>query len=28
LNSMIKKFKSKHGLGDNIHTDVEPGEKN
>jgi hypothetical protein len=28
LNSMIRKFKSKHGLGDNVHTDVEPGEKN
>lgn len=28
LNSMIKKFKRKHGLGDNVHKDVEPGEKN
>lgn len=28
LNSMIKKFKKKHGIGDNVHTDVEPGEKN
>jgi len=28
LNTMINKFKNKHGLGDNVHTDVEPGEKN
>jgi hypothetical protein len=28
LNTMINKFKKKHGLGDNVHTDVEPGEKN
>jgi len=28
LNTMISKFKKKHGLGDNVHTDVEPGEKN
>lgn len=28
LNTMINKFKRKHGLGDNVHTDVEPGEKN
>lgn len=28
LNTMINKFKSKHDLGDNVHTDVEPGEKN
>jgi hypothetical protein len=24
---IIKKFKNKHGLGDNTHTDLEPGEK-
>lgn len=28
LNTMIRKFKNKHDLGDNVHTDVEPGEKN
>lgn len=28
MNTMIRKFKAKHGLGDNVHTDVEPGEKN
>jgi hypothetical protein len=28
LNTMIRKFKRKHDLGDNVHTDVEPGEKN
>lgn len=28
LNTMISKFKKKNGLGDNVHTDVEPGEKN
>lgn len=28
MNTMIRKFKKKHGLGDNVHTDVEPGEKN
>lgn len=28
LNTMIRKFKKKYGLGDNVHTDVEPGEKN
>jgi hypothetical protein len=28
LDSMIRKFKRKHGLGDNVHKDVEPGEKN
>ena len=27
LNKLIKKFKAKHGLGDNVHTDLEPGEK-
>lgn len=27
LNKLIKKFKAKHGLGDNTHTDLEPGEK-
>lgn len=28
LQSMIRAFKKKHNLGDNNHTDVEPGEKN
>ena len=28
MTTMIRKFKAKHGLGDNVHTDVEPGEKN
>lgn len=28
MNTIIRKFKKKHGLGDNVHTDVEPGEKN
>ena len=28
MNTMISKFKKKYGLGDNVHTDVEPGEKN
>jgi hypothetical protein len=28
MNTMIRKFKAKYGLGDNVHTDVEPGEKN
>lgn len=27
LQKLIKRFKSKHGLGDNVHTDLEPGEK-
>ena len=27
LDKLIKKFKAKHGLGDNVHTDLEPGEK-
>lgn len=27
LKKLIKKFKTKHGLGDNSHTDLEPGEK-
>ena len=27
LNKLIKKFKTKHNLGDNSHTDLEPGEK-
>jgi len=27
LKKLIKKFKDKHGLGDNSHTDVPPGEK-
>lgn len=28
LQSLIRAFKKKHKLGDNSHTDVEPGEKN
>ncbi len=28
LNSLIRAFKKKNKLGDNTHTDVEPGEKN
>lgn len=28
LQSLIRAFKKKHKLGDNTHTDVEPGEKN
>ena len=28
LQSLIRAFKKKHKLGDNNHTDVEPGEKN
>jgi len=28
MQSMISAFKKKHNLGDNNHTDVEPGEKN
>lgn len=28
MNTMIKKFKNKYGIGDNVHKDVEPGEKN
>ena len=28
LQSMIRTFKNKYNLGDNNHTDVEPGEKN
>jgi len=28
LQSLIRTFKRKHKLGDNTHTDVEPGEKN
>jgi len=28
MNTLIRKFKKKYGLGDNVHTDVEPGEKN
>jgi hypothetical protein len=28
MQSMIRAFKRKHELGDNAHTDVEPGEKN
>ena len=27
LEKLIKKFKNKHSLGDNTHTDLEPGEK-
>ncbi len=27
LQTIIRKFKKKHGLGDNNHTDLEPGEK-
>lgn len=27
LQSMIRKFKKTHGLGNNNHTDLEPGEK-
>ena len=27
LQKLIKKFKNTHGLGDNVHTDLEPGEK-
>jgi len=27
LDKLIKRFKKKHGLGDNEHTDLEPGEK-
>lgn len=27
LNLKIKKFKSKYNIGDNVHTDLEPGEK-
>jgi hypothetical protein len=27
LNKLIRKFKKKHGLGDNTHTDLVPGEK-
>jgi hypothetical protein len=27
LMKKIAKFKKKHGLGDNVHTDLEPGEK-
>ncbi len=28
MQSMIRTFKNKHEIGDNNHTDVEPGEKN
>lgn len=28
MNTMIRKFKNKYGIGDNVHRDVEPGEKN
>lgn len=28
MNNLIRKFKKKNGLGDNVHKDVEPGEKN
>ncbi len=27
LKKLIKKFKKKHGLGDNSHSELEPGEK-
>ncbi len=27
LKKLINKFKRKHGIGDNSHTDLEPGEK-
>jgi hypothetical protein len=27
LKKLIKKFKKKHGIGDNSHSDLEPGEK-